>query len=60
MIKDSYHVILATLSARSLRLERLKYGGVTITGFQLQGLRSGDVGLFPSLSLSCLFKYKSI
>lgn len=43
MNRDDYHIIIATLSVRNLDLERLKYGGVTVTGFQLKGLQQLDV-----------------
>ena len=39
MTKDSYHIIPATLTVNHLDLRRLRYGGVTVTGFQLNGLK---------------------
>lgn len=39
MTRDNYHVITATLAINKLNLDRLRYGGMTITGFQLSGLR---------------------
>jgi len=45
MHRDNYHVVVVAFTINNLDLERLRFGGVTVTGFQLNDFSGSNVSI---------------